>query len=288
VKLARQEPRQPDVPLRAYFDRAAVALFLQDELGTIVDLNRQACEGPGDARDELIGRSLRAVDAMPDRDGASAQANVAQMDLGVSLSFATGYRRRTAVAAYPRARRTGRRRRPGSSLIGAAGPLRAGAVGHLLAELFRTRTGVTINHVPYKGSAPAIADVIGGQVDLLFDPIVTIAPHVTAGKVKALAIAAPKRSPALPDVKTLSELGIQGVDNGAWFGLMVKAGTPEAVVRRLNEEAVKALTSPDVVKRFTDQGLEMLPGTPQDFGAFVKAETARWALVVKSSGATLD
>jgi tripartite-type tricarboxylate transporter receptor subunit TctC len=163
-----------------------------------------------------------------------------------------------------------------------------GAVGHLLAELFRTRTGVTLNHVPYKGSAPAINDVIGGQVDLLFDPIVTIAPYVTAGKVKALAIAASKRSPALPDVKTLAELGIQGVDNGAWFGLMVKAGTPEAVVKRLNEEAVKALTSPDVVKRFTDQGLEMLPGTPQDFGAFVKAETARWALVVNASGAKLD
>jgi tripartite-type tricarboxylate transporter receptor subunit TctC len=163
-----------------------------------------------------------------------------------------------------------------------------GAVGHLLAELFRTRTGVTLNHVPYKGSAPAINDVIGGQVDLLFDPIVTIAPYVTAGKVKALAIAASKRSPALPDVKTLSELGIQGVDNGAWFGLMVKAGTPEAVVKRLNEEAVKALTSPDVVKKFTDQGLEMLPGTPQDFGAFVKAETARWALVVNASGAKLD
>lgn len=163
-----------------------------------------------------------------------------------------------------------------------------GTVGHLLAELFRTKTGAAFNHVPYKGSAPAITDVIGGQVDLLFDPVVTIAPHVTAGKVKALAIAAPKRSPALPEVKTLSELGIQGVDAGVWFGLMVKAGTPEPVVKRLNEEVVKALRSPDVAKKFTDQGLDMLPGTPQEFGGFVKSETARWTPVVKASGATLD
>lgn len=150
-----------------------------------------------------------------------------------------------------------------------------GTIGHLLAELFRAKTGIVLNHVPYKGSAPAITDVIGGQVDLLFDPVVSIAPHVTSGKAKALAIAAPKRSPALPDVKTLSELGIQGVDAGVWFGLMVKAGTPEPVVKRLNEEVVKALKSPDVAKRFTEQGLEVLPTTPEQFGAYLKAESAR-------------
>jgi tripartite-type tricarboxylate transporter receptor subunit TctC len=163
-----------------------------------------------------------------------------------------------------------------------------GTIGHLLAEQFRTKTGININHVPYKGSAPAITDVIGGQVDLLFDPVVTISSHVTGGKVKALAIAAPKRSPALPDVKTLGELGIQGVDAGVWFGLMVKAGTPEPAVKRLNEEVVKALKNPDVAKRFTEQGLEILPTTPAEFGAFLKAESARWAPIVKASGATLD
>ena len=162
-----------------------------------------------------------------------------------------------------------------------------GTIGHLLAELFRTKTGIVLNHVPYKGSAPAIADVIGGQVDLLFDPVTTIAPHVTAGKVKALAIAAPKRSPALPDVKTLAELGVQGVDAGVWFGLTVRAGTPDAVVRKLNDEVVKVLKRPDVVKKFGEQGLEILPTTSEQFGAFLKSEHAKWGPIVKASGATL-
>jgi tripartite-type tricarboxylate transporter receptor subunit TctC len=163
-----------------------------------------------------------------------------------------------------------------------------GTVGHLLGELFKTKTGASLNHVPYKGSAPAITDVIGGQVDMLFDPVVTISPHVTAGKVKALAIAAPRRSAVLPDVRTLSELGVSGVEASVWFGMAVKAGTPDAIVARLNDEVVKALKSPDVVKRFTEQGLEILPTTSQQFGAFMKEETARWAPVVKASGATVD
>jgi tripartite-type tricarboxylate transporter receptor subunit TctC len=163
-----------------------------------------------------------------------------------------------------------------------------GTVGHLLGELFRTKTGATLNHVAYKGSAPALQDVAGGQVDLLFDPVITASPLVTSGKIKALGIAAPARSPTLPDVKTLTEAGTPGVDAGVWFGIVAKAGTPEPVVQKLNEEVRKALKSPDVIKRFGDQGLSIVGDTPAQFGAFMKAEVARWAPIVKASGASVD
>jgi tripartite-type tricarboxylate transporter receptor subunit TctC len=163
-----------------------------------------------------------------------------------------------------------------------------GTVGHLLGELFRTKTGTALNHVAYKGSAPALQDLAGGQVDLLFDPVITASPLVTSGKIKALGLAAAGRSATLPDVKTLSESGTPGVDAGVWFGLVAKAGTPEPVVRRLNEEVQKALKSPDVVKRFNDQGLEIVATTPAQFGAFMKDEVARWAPIVKASGASVE
>lgn len=163
-----------------------------------------------------------------------------------------------------------------------------GTVGHLLGELFRTQTGTTLHHVAYKGSAPALQDVMSGQVDLLFDPVITASPLVTTAKLKALAIADAKRSPALPGVKTLAESGTQGVEAGVWFGMVAKAGTPVPVVKRLNEEVQKALRSPDVVKRFTDQGLVLAGNTPEQFGAFLKSEVARWAPIVKASGASVE
>lgn len=163
-----------------------------------------------------------------------------------------------------------------------------GTVGHLLAELFRTKTGIALNHIAYKGSAPALQDVAGGQVELLFDPVITAAPLVQGGRLKALAVAAPSRSATLPEVKTLAESGTPGVDAGVWFGMVAKAGTPDAVVKTLNDEVRKALASPDVVKRFTDQGLALVGSSPAEFGAFMKAESARWAPIVKASGATVE
>jgi tripartite-type tricarboxylate transporter receptor subunit TctC len=163
-----------------------------------------------------------------------------------------------------------------------------GTVGHLLGELFRTQTGTALNHVAYKGSAPALQDVMGGQVDLLFDPVITASPLVTTGKLKALGVAAARRSTTLPEVKTLAEAGTAGVDAGVWFGLVAKAGTPEPVVKKLSEEVQKALKSADVVKRFTDQGLALVGNTPAEFGAFMRSEVARWAPIVKASGASID
>ena len=163
-----------------------------------------------------------------------------------------------------------------------------GSIGHLLGELFRGKAGGEFNHVPYKGSAPALQDVMSGQVDMMFDPIITTAPLINGKKVKPLAIAAPKRSPQLPDVPTMAEVGIKGVDAGVWFGAVAKAGTPAAVVNKLNEAFLVALKDPDIQKRFADQGMQSFPSTPAQFGSFIQAETTRWSALVKSSGASVD
>jgi tripartite-type tricarboxylate transporter receptor subunit TctC len=163
-----------------------------------------------------------------------------------------------------------------------------GTIGHLLGELFRSRTDIKMNHIAYKGSAPALNDVMGGQIDLLFDPVITASPLVAGGKLKALAIAAPKASPVLPKLPTLAASGTTGVEASVWFGMVVKAGTPEATIKKLNEEVVKALKSPDVTKRFNDQGLDIAAMTPAEFGSFMKAEAERWAPIVKASGATVE
>jgi tripartite-type tricarboxylate transporter receptor subunit TctC len=163
-----------------------------------------------------------------------------------------------------------------------------GTIGHLLGEQLRERSGAPFHHVAYRGSAPALQDVIGGQVEMLFDPVSTAWPMITAGKVKALGVASARRSPALPQVPTLAEAGVPGVEGNVWWGLVVKAGTPPAAVNRLNAEVHKALASPDVAKRFAELGLESTPMSPERFGEFMKAEVARWAPIVKASGATVD
>lgn len=163
-----------------------------------------------------------------------------------------------------------------------------GSIGHLLGGLFESKTAARLAHVPYKGSAPALQDMMSGQLDMMFDPVVTTSPLIKGSKLKPLAIAASRRSPALPDVRTLAELGIAGVDAGVWFGMVVKAGTPDAIVARLNEATVKAINSPEVNKRFTDNGLEPMPMTPQQFGGFLEREIKRWVPLVKASGASVD
>lgn len=163
-----------------------------------------------------------------------------------------------------------------------------GSIGHLLGELYRSRSGGELHHVAYKGSAPALQDLMGGQVDLMFDPVITTAPLIQSGKLKPLAIAAIKRAAQLPEVRTLEELGTQGVDASVWFGAVVKAGTPAPAVARLNESLAKALRSPDVVKRFSDQGLQPMPMSPEAFGSFMKEEITRWSALVKTSGASVE
>lgn len=163
-----------------------------------------------------------------------------------------------------------------------------GSIGHLLGELFRGKTGGNYQHVAYKGSAPALLDVMSGQVEMMFDPIISTGPLIAGKKLKPLAIAANKRSAQLPNVPTLSELGIQGVDAGVWFGAVVKTGTPPAAIARLNDAFLKALNEPDIQKRFADQGMQSFPSTPGQFGSFIQSEVTRWAPLIKASGATID
>lgn len=163
-----------------------------------------------------------------------------------------------------------------------------GSIGHLLGEQFRAKVGGNYSHIAYKGSAPALQDVMSGQVDMMFDPVITTAPLIAGAKLRPLAIAAPSRSALLPQVPTLAELGVPDVDAAVWFGAVVKAGTPAPIVARLNEEITKLLRDPAFSKRFADQGLEPMPMTPPQFDGFLRAEVERWGALVKASGATID
>jgi len=163
-----------------------------------------------------------------------------------------------------------------------------GSGGHLSGEIVKMKNGLDLIHVPYKGSAPALTDLVAGRIDFLFDPITTALPFVKDGKLRALAITDTKRSPLVPDVPTLAELGYVGYDVNPWFGLAAPAGTPRPIIDRLNAEFSKATKDPEVVKRLADQGIEAMSMTPEQFAAFIKSETARWTEVVKSSGAKAD
>ena len=163
-----------------------------------------------------------------------------------------------------------------------------GTGGHLLGEMFRNASGLTLTHVPYKGGGPAMQDLIAGQVDLLFDAMGAALPQARGGKAKILAIADGKRSPRAPDVPTMGETGYPDVQMVVWFGIVTHAKTPDAVVHRLNTEIVAALNSPDVSKRLSDQGFDPAPSTPEQFDALMRAETVKWAAIVKASGARVD
>jgi tripartite-type tricarboxylate transporter receptor subunit TctC len=142
--------------------------------------------------------------------------------------------------------------------------------------------------VPYKGSAPALTDLLGGQVQMMFDNIPSALPHIKAGKLRALATTGARRDPALPDLPTVAEAGVPGYEAGVWFGLAVPAGTPADVVAKLNAEAVKATRSADFVRRMSELGYLILGTSADQMAAMQRAEQARWAPVVKASGATAD
>jgi tripartite-type tricarboxylate transporter receptor subunit TctC len=159
---------------------------------------------------------------------------------------------------------------------------------HMSGELFKYMTGVDILHIPYKGSAPAVTDLIGGQVNIMFDNIPSSLPHIKSGKLHALATTGSKRDPALPDLPTIAEAGVPGYEAGVWFGLSVPAGTPKEIIAKLNAEGVKATRSPDFVKRMTDLGYLIIPGSADHMADMLKAEVVRWTPVVKASGAKAD
>ena len=163
-----------------------------------------------------------------------------------------------------------------------------GTSQHLSGELFKSIAGVDMQHIPYKGSPPALQDVVGGQVAMTFDNITTAWPLAKGGKLRALAVTTSKRSEIAPDVPTLSESGLAGYEVGSWQGVFAPAGTPAAIVKRLNAEIVKIINMPDVKEKLIGLGAEPVGNTSEEFAALVKTEVVKWAEVVKKSGAKVD
>ncbi|RLK28540.1 Bug family tripartite tricarboxylate transporter substrate binding protein [Cupriavidus plantarum] len=174
---------------------------------------------------------------------------------------------------------------PGKVNYGSAG---IGSTEHMSGELFRSATGTDISHVPYKGGAPMMTDIIAGQIQMAIETSPSAYPHIKSGKVRALAVTSAKRSPAYPGLPTVAESGVPGYEVVTWYALMAPRGTPEAIKQRAGAELAKVLKQPDVVKRFDEQGVSAGDMNAQQLGAFIKTETAKWVKVAKDSGAKAE
>jgi tripartite-type tricarboxylate transporter receptor subunit TctC len=163
-----------------------------------------------------------------------------------------------------------------------------GAAAHLAGELFKTEAKVNIVHVPYKGAAPALQDVIAGHVQMMFATAASVVPHIRDGKVRALAVTTLKRSAVLPDLPTIDELGLKGFDATTWHGLVAPAKTPKDIVATLHDATAKALMDPQVQKALGDLGVDIAGGSSTDFAAYIKSEIPKWTAIVKASGATVE
>ena len=175
--------------------------------------------------------------------------------------------------------------KPGQLNYGSSG---VGTATHMTTELFKAMAGVDLVHIPYKGSGQVMGDVIGGQLALIFDQIVSSLPHVHGGKLRMLAITSAKRFPSLPDLPTIAESGVPGYESISWAGVAVPAGTPKEIVARLHAEIVKVLAMPDIRERFLRDGIETIGSTPEQFSEHIRRERIKWAKVVKDSGAKAD
>ena len=177
------------------------------------------------------------------------------------------------------------KRKPGTLSFASSGN---GQSTHLAAELFNSMAGISMTHIPYKGSAPALTDVMSGQVNLMFDTTLSAMPFVMAGKLKALGVTSVARTNAAPNTPTISESGLSGYEVFAWNGLLAPTGTPKAVIAILNEELRKALQITQIREKFNAQGFTASANSPEQFGSFLQQEIVKWSATVKSSGATLN
>ena len=171
--------------------------------------------------------------------------------------------------------------KPGALSFASAGN---GGAPHLAGELFKSLTGTELIHVPYRGSGPAVLDLVAGRVPIMFDATPSLLPSITAGKLRVLAAASARRHPLLPDIATFAELGYPRMDISLWYGVAAPGGTPPAIVQRLNAELAKIVAMPDIRKSFIEQGADPAGGSPDDFAAFMRDEQARWGAVVKQAG----
>ena len=163
-----------------------------------------------------------------------------------------------------------------------------GSAGHLAGELFNSLAGVQMAHIPYKGAAPAMQDLIGGQIHLMFDNLASSLTQVRAGRVKALAVTTAKRSSLAPELPTVAESGLAGFDISTWFGIFAPAGTPREAITRLHTEFTRALAAPDVREKMLNMGAEPVGNSPAEFAAFIRVEAEKYARVIKASGARVD
>jgi len=177
------------------------------------------------------------------------------------------------------------KRRPGELNFGSGG---AGTSNHLGGELFNMVAGVKLEHVPYKGVNLAMQDVLAGNVQLVFIGIPAAAPHIRAGKLRALAVVAPRRSSALPDVPTAAEAGLPGFEVTTWYGVLAPAGTPRAIIERLNAELARIMLAPELQPRLADMATDPRAGTPEEFGAYLREETAKWGKVIRDAGIRVE
>jgi len=177
------------------------------------------------------------------------------------------------------------KQRPGEIAYGSSGP---GGAPHLAMELFKRRAGVDLQHVPYKGSAPSMNDLIGGRVMLTMDSLVQYLPHIRAGRLKALAVLGPKRSALLPEVPTIAESGLPGYALTNWFGLLAPAATPKPVLVQLNGDVLKILKQEDLQKKIADLGADVVGNSAEEFGTAMLAESAQWAEIIKAAGIRVE
>ncbi len=175
--------------------------------------------------------------------------------------------------------------KPGQLALGSAGN---GTVFHLAGELFKQAAGIDLVHVPFKGGSPAITNLVGGQINVLFETMLALQPHIKAGRAKALAVASAQRSSAMRELPTMIESGFAAIVAENWYGLYVPAATPKDIIAKLNAEVVKALTTPEMKERLAAQGAEVIAGTPEQLATFLKSEMSKWAKVVKESGARIE
>jgi len=164
----------------------------------------------------------------------------------------------------------------------------SGSTIHMSCEMYKHMLGLDIQHVPYRGSGPAMVDLLGGQVNLMFDNIPSAITHIRSGKLRALATTGPKRAATLPDLPTMIEAGVPGYESTAWFGLAIPAGTPAEIIARMNAEGQKAAKAPEFIKRVTELGYEIIGGSSAQMAAMIQDEIKRWGPIVKASGAKVD
>lgn len=174
---------------------------------------------------------------------------------------------------------------PGRLNYGSSG---IGGASHLVTELFKTMSGTDFVHIPYGGAGPALNDLLAGQVQLLFAVPATTLPLIKAGRLRALGVSSRQRSTLAPELPTISESGVRGFDASAWYGVVVPAGTPSAIVVKINADIVRILHLPEIKERMSNQGVELVGSTPQQFAEFIKSEMVKWGKVVKASGARVD